>query len=83
MVTRKTVNLNNYNNTVYHWCQKGHDIQCLHGKFISELSTGEKIKMTTGETYAVSDELSAHRSNSVSGVKLLVIEKDFLKKIIN
>ena len=50
MVTQKTVNLDNYNNTVYHWCQKGHDIQCLHREFITELSTGEKIKMTTGET---------------------------------
>ena len=39
--------------------------------------------MTTGETYAVSEELSAHRSNSVSDDKLISIEKYLLKKIMN
>lgn len=63
-----------------HWCQKGHIVHCLEGEFISELSTGEKIKLTQGETYVVSDELSSHRSACTSGVKLLIIDGDFLKK---
>lgn len=63
-----------------HWCQKGHIVHCLEGEFISELKTGEKIKLTKGETYVVSDELSSHRSASVNGVKLLIIDGDFLKK---
>jgi quercetin dioxygenase-like cupin family protein len=62
-----------------HWCQKGHIVHCLEGEFISELKTGEKIKLTKGETYIVSDELSSHRSISEKGVKLLVIDGDFLK----
>jgi len=62
-----------------HWCQKGHIVHCLEGEFISELKTGEKIKMTKGETYIVSDELSSHRSISENGVKLLIIDGDFLK----
>ena len=62
-----------------HWCQKGHIVQCLEGEFISELKTGEKIKLTKGETYIVSDELSSHRSASENGVKLLIIDGDFLK----
>ena len=73
MVTRKTVNLSYYNNAVYRWCQKGHDIQCLQNVFISKLSTREKIKMTTGETYDVPAELSAYRFISVDDVKLLAI----------
>jgi hypothetical protein len=62
-----------------HWCQKGHIVHCLEGEFISELSTGEQIRLAKGETYIVSDELSAHRSTSANGVKLLIIDGDFLK----
>jgi len=63
-----------------HWCEKGHIVQCLEGEFISELSTGEKIKLTKGQTYVVSDDLSSHRSATANGVKLLIIDGDFLKK---
>jgi hypothetical protein len=62
-----------------HWCQKGHIVFCLAGEFISELSTGEKIALREGESYVVSDELSSHRSISENGVKLLIIDGDFLK----
>ncbi|MFN5208811.1 MAG: DHCW motif cupin fold protein [Bacteroidota bacterium] len=62
-----------------HWCQKGHIVHCLEGEFISELSTGEKIKLIKGDTYIVSDALSSHRSISENGVKLLIIDGDFLK----
>lgn len=62
-----------------HWCQKGHVVHCLEGEFISELSNGEKIKLNKGDTYIVSDELSSHRSVTAGGVKLLIIDGDFLK----
>jgi hypothetical protein len=64
-----------------HWCRKGHIVHCLEGDFISELLTGEKIRLKKGETYVVSDELSSHRSFSENGVKLLIIDGDFLKNI--
>ena len=66
-----------------HWCQKGHIVYCLEGEFITELSTGEKIKLTKGETYVVSDELSSHRSTSETGTKLLIVDGDFLKDRID
>ena len=62
-----------------HWCQKGHIVHCLEGTFSSELSTGEKVTLTKGDTYVVSDDLSSHRSISANGVKLLIIDGDFLK----
>lgn len=62
-----------------HWCQKGHIVHCLEGEFISELNTGEEVKLNKGETYIVSDNLSSHRSISKNGVKLLIIDGDFLK----
>lgn len=61
-----------------HWCQKGHIVHCLDGEFITALSTGEEIKLTKGETYVVSDDLSSHRSVSASGVRLLIVDGDFL-----
>jgi hypothetical protein len=62
-----------------HWCRKGHIVHCLEGEFVSEMQTGERITLTRGMSYVVSDELSSHRSVSEAGVKLLIIDGDFLK----
>lgn len=62
-----------------HWCRKGHIVHCLEGDFISELNDGHKFVMTKGMTYVVSDEMSGHRSKTNNGVKLLIIDGDFLK----
>lgn len=62
-----------------HWCQKGHIVHCLEGAFESEMATGEVFRLEKGMTYVVSDELSSHRSVSKAGVKLLIVDGDFLK----
>jgi hypothetical protein len=62
-----------------HWCHKGHIVHCLEGEFISELQNGDKITLKKGMTYVVSDELSSHRSYSKDGVKVLIIDGEFLK----
>ena len=62
-----------------HWCKKGHIVHCLEGEFISELDNGQKFRLSQGMTYIVSDDLSSHRSFSENGVKLLIIDGDFLK----
>ncbi len=62
-----------------HWCKKGHIVHCLEGEVITEQKTGEKFLLTEGMTYVVSDELSSHRSISENGVKLLIVDGDFLK----
>jgi hypothetical protein len=62
-----------------HWCKKGHIVHCLEGEFISELENGQEFKLTKGMTYVVSDELSAHRSKTENGVKVFIIDGDFLK----
>ncbi|MBE0655662.1 MAG: DHCW motif cupin fold protein, partial [Bacteroidales bacterium] len=61
-----------------HWCNKGHIVHCLEGKFISELQNGESFSLSKGMTYIVSDNISSHRSISEEGVKLLIIDGDFL-----
>ena len=64
-----------------HWCRKGHIVHCLEGEFVSEMQTGERFTLTKGMSYIVSDELSSHRSVSENGVKLLIIDGDFLKSV--
>ena len=65
-----------------HWCQKGHIVHCLEGVFVSELKDGSKFILQKGMTYVVSDELSSHRSIAENGVKLLIIDGDFLQQKI-
>jgi hypothetical protein len=62
-----------------HWCKKGHLVYCLEGEFVSELDNGQQFKLSQGMTYIVSDDLSSHRSFSENGVKLLIIDGDFLQ----
>ena len=62
-----------------HWCQKGHIVHCLEGEFISELQNGDIFSLKKGMTYVVSDDLSSHRSFSKNGVKVMIIDGEFLK----
>jgi hypothetical protein len=62
-----------------HWCQKGHIVHCISGEFTSELSSGEKITLVKDDSYVVTDNASSHRSFSINGAMLLIIDGDFLK----
>jgi hypothetical protein len=50
---------------------------------ISELADGRTYTLSKGMTYEVSDNVSIHRSYSKDGVKLLIIDGDFLKHEYN
>ena len=63
-----------------HWCTKGHIVHCLDGEFITEMQNGKTFRLSQGMSYIVSDELSSHRSVSEKGVKLLIIDGNFLAK---
>lgn len=62
-----------------HWCQKGHVIYCVEGEMDTELGDGTIVKLNSGMSYQVSDELSSHRTSSKDGVKLFIVDGDFLK----
>ncbi|NOT75219.1 MAG: DHCW motif cupin fold protein [Cyclobacteriaceae bacterium] len=62
-----------------HWCHKGHIVHCLEGSFTTHSENGESVHLTKGMSYVVSDDLSSHRSVSATGVKLMIIDGDFLK----
>lgn len=63
-----------------HWCQKGHVVYCLAGSFISELAGQGEVELKKGMSYVVSDEASSHRSRTAEGVKLMIVDGDFLKE---
>jgi hypothetical protein len=58
---------------------KGHIVFCLEGEMTSELSDGRMFTLSEGMSYQVSDDVSSHRSHSKNGVKLLIIDGEFLK----
>lgn len=63
-----------------HWCEKGHIVHCLEGEVVNEQKEGSRSVLTAGMSYVVSDDLSSHRSVTKTGVKLMIIDGDFLKR---
>src|SRR5690349_5519600 len=61
-----------------HWCKAGHMVYCLEGEMTSELSDGRTFTLSKGMSYLVSDNVSQHRSHSSEGVRLLIVDGQFL-----
>lgn len=61
-----------------HWCEKGHIIYCIEGEMTTELRDGSLHPMKAGMSYQVSDGASSHRSSTVNGCKLLIVDGGFL-----
>lgn len=57
-----------------HWCNKGHIILCLEGEMETELKDGRIMKLTKGMCYFVGDENEAHRTSTVNGCKLFIVD---------
>ena len=61
-----------------HWCTKGHLLFLIDGDLRSELSDGRVFELQTGMSYQVSNGVSSHRSTSVHGAELVIIDGSFL-----
>jgi quercetin dioxygenase-like cupin family protein len=57
-----------------HWCSKGHIIYCIEGEMETELKDGRKYTLTAGMTYHVGDDCEAHRSSSLNGCRLFIVD---------
>jgi len=57
-----------------HWCSKGHILLCLEGELRTELDDGRTYTLTAGMSYQVADNAEAHRSSTVTGAKLFVVD---------
>jgi quercetin dioxygenase-like cupin family protein len=57
-----------------HWCNKGHIIYCVEGEMDTELKDGRVMRLREGMSYFVGDNDEAHRSSTLSGCKLYIVD---------
>ena len=57
-----------------HWGNKGHIIYCISGQMITEPEDGREFIISQSMTYQVGDSSNAHRSRSVSGYTLFIVD---------
>jgi quercetin dioxygenase-like cupin family protein len=57
-----------------HWCSKGHILLCLEGELHTELEDGRTFVLTPGTSYQVADNAEAHRSSTLVGAKLFIVD---------
>ena len=57
-----------------HWCERGHVVYVLEGRFTSELKDGTEAELSTGMSYAVREGGTAHRSRTSEGALLLIVD---------
>lgn len=57
-----------------HWCSKGHILLCIGGELSTELDDGRIFILKTGMSYQVADHAEAHRSSTISGAKLFIVD---------
>jgi quercetin dioxygenase-like cupin family protein len=57
-----------------HWCVKGHILLCLEGRLETELADGRRFTLTPGVSYQVADHAEPHRSSTVEGAKLFIVD---------
>jgi hypothetical protein len=57
-----------------HWCTKGHIVLCVSGELRTELSDGRVYSLRPGTSYQVAEGVDAHRSSSVAGATLFIVD---------
>jgi quercetin dioxygenase-like cupin family protein len=57
-----------------HWCVKGHILLCVEGELDTELEDGRTFTLRAGMSYQVSDTAEPHRSTSLNGAKLFIVD---------
>ena len=57
-----------------HWCSKGHILLCLEGELQTELADGRRFILKPGMSYQVADNAEPHRSTSILGAKLFIVD---------
>lgn len=57
-----------------HWCHKGHVLLCMGGQLDTELDDGRTFTLRAGMSYQVADNAEAHRSSTLVGAKLFIVD---------
>ncbi len=57
-----------------HWCVKGHILFCMEGALHTELDDGREFVLKPGMSYQVADNAEPHRSSTLVGAKLFIVD---------
>lgn len=57
-----------------HWCSKGHIIFCAEGEMTTELQDGRMFVLSKGMMYTVGDNTEAHKSSTMAGCTLFIVD---------
>jgi mannose-6-phosphate isomerase class I len=57
-----------------HWCSKGHVLFCMEGEMDTELEDGRIFTLKKGMSYFVGDTNEPHRSSTIHGCKLIIVD---------
>jgi quercetin dioxygenase-like cupin family protein len=57
-----------------HWCARGHVLLVLEGELETELKDGRKFTLGPGVSYQVASNAEPHRSTTVRGAKLFIVD---------
>jgi len=57
-----------------HWCSRGHVLLVLEGELVTELKDGRSFTLRPGQSYQVADNEEPHRSRTVGGARLFVVD---------
>lgn len=57
-----------------HWCSKGHILLCPSGVLRTDLQGGRTFVLTPGMSYQVADQAEPHRSSTVAGARLFIVD---------
>ena len=57
-----------------HWCVKGHILFCVAGELHTELADGRTFTLTPGMSYQVADDAEPHRSSTMHGATLFIVD---------
>ncbi len=57
-----------------HWCSRGHVLHVVEGELTTELQDGRSFALKAGQTYIVADGAEPHRSSTVAGARLFIVD---------
>jgi quercetin dioxygenase-like cupin family protein len=57
-----------------HWCSRGHVLLVLEGELVTELKGGASVVLRPGQSYQVADGADPHRSRTIGGTKLFIVD---------
>lgn len=57
-----------------HWCSRGHVLLVLSGELVTELQDGRSFTLAAGQSYQVADNAMPHRSRTLGGATLFIVD---------